>query len=79
MNNTVVPTTLSQEIDIMAAYHTISEVQISTILVVELANDNYEIVGNDRSFFLTGNDLSNYLNNLPASVKITYQFLEDFS
>ena len=63
----------------MAAYHTISEVQISTILVVELANDNYEIVTNDRSFFLVGNDLSNYLSNLPASVKVTYQFLEDFS
>ena len=63
----------------MAAYHTISEVQISTILVIELANDNYEIVGNDRSFFLHGDDLTNYLSNLPASVKITYQFLEDFS
>lgn len=59
--------------------HTLSEVQLSTILVVELANDNYEIVINNRSFFLAGNDLTNYLNNLPASVKITYQFLEDFS
>ena len=59
--------------------HTLSEVQLSTILVVELANDNYEIVINNRSFFLAGNDLTNYLNNLPSSVKITYQFLEDFS
>lgn len=59
--------------------HTLSEVQLSTILVVELANDNYEIVINNRSFFLAGNDLTNYLNNLPASVKVTYQFLEDFS
>lgn len=59
--------------------HTLSEVQLSTILVVELANDNYEIVINNRSFFLAGDDLTNYLNNLPASVKITYQFLEDFS
>lgn len=63
----------------MAAYHTISEVQLSTILVVELANDNYEIVADSRSAIVCGNDLSNYLNNLPASVKITYQFLEDFS
>lgn len=63
----------------MAAYHTISEVQVSSILVVELANDNYEIVIDNKSFFLAGNDLTNYLNNLPASVKITYQFLEDFS
>ena len=59
--------------------HTLSEVQLSTILVVELANDNYEIVINNRSFFLAGDDLTNYLNNLPSSVKITYQFLEDFS
>jgi hypothetical protein len=63
----------------MAAYHEQTTLQISTILVVELANDNYEIVTNDRSFFLVGNDLSNYLSNLPASVKVTYQFLEDFS
>lgn len=63
----------------MAAYHTISEVQISTILVIELANDNYEIVGGSTSFFLAGNDLTNYLNNLSPSVKVTYQFLEDFS
>lgn len=63
----------------MAAYHEQTTLQVSSILVIELANDNYEIVGNDRSFFLTGNDLSNYLNNLPASVKVTYQFLEDFS
>ena len=63
----------------MAAYHEQTTLQLSTILVVELANDNYEIVINNRSFFLAGNDLSNYLNNLPASVKVTYQFLEDFS
>ncbi len=59
--------------------HTFSEVQLSTILVVELSNDNYEIVIDNRSFFLAGNDLSTYLNNLSPSVKVTYQFLEDFS
>ena len=63
----------------MAAYHTISEVQISTILVIELANDNYEIVADSRSVIVCGTDLSNYLNNLSPSVKVTYQFLEDFS
>jgi hypothetical protein len=65
--------------EVVLEKHTFSEVQLSTILVVELANDNYEIVINNRSFFLAGNDLTNYLNNLPASVKVTYQFLEDFS
>lgn len=59
--------------------HTLSEVQLSTILVVELANDNYEIVTERHSFFLAGNELTNYLNNLSPSVKVTYQFLEDFS
>ena len=59
--------------------HTFSEVQISTILVVELANDNYEIVADSRSVIVCGADLSNYLNNLSPTVKVTYQFLEDFS
>ena len=65
--------------EVVLEKHTYSEVQLSTILVVELANDNYEIVINNRSFFLAGNDLTNYLNNLSPTVKITYQFLEDFS
>lgn len=63
----------------MAAYHEQTTLQISTILVIELANDNYEIIISEKSFFLHGDDLTNYLSNLPASVKITYQFLEDFS
>jgi len=63
----------------MAAYLTLSEVQISTILVVELANDNYEIIANNRSVIVCGADLTNYLNNLSPTVKVTYQFLEDFS
>jgi adenosine/AMP kinase len=63
----------------MAAYHELTTIQISSILVIELANDNYEIVGGNTSFFLAGNDLTNYLNNLSPSVKVTYQFLEDFS
>jgi hypothetical protein len=63
----------------MAAYHELTNLQISTILVIELANDNYEIVCGNTSFFLAGNDLTNYLNNLSPSVKVTYQFLEDFS
>jgi len=63
----------------MAAYLELTSLQVSSILVIELANDNYEIVSNNKSFFLVGDDLTNYLNNLPSTVKITYQFLEDFS
>lgn len=63
----------------MAAYHELTTLQVSSILVIELANDNYEIVANSRSAIVCGNDLSNYLNNLSSSVKVTYQFLEDFS
>jgi len=63
----------------MAAYHELTTLQISTILVVELANDNYEIVADSRSVIVCGSDLTNILNNLSPSVKVTYQFLEDFS
>jgi hypothetical protein len=63
----------------MAAYHELTTIQISTILVVELANDNYEIVADSRSVIVCGSDLTNILNNLPSTVKVTYQFLEDFS
>jgi len=63
----------------MAAYLELTSLQVSSILVIELANDNYEIVSNNKSFFLVGDDLTNYLNNLSPTVKITYQFLEDFS
>jgi len=63
----------------MAAYLELTSLQVSSILVVELANDNYEIVSNNKSFFLVGDDLTNYLNNLSPTVKITYQFFEDFS
>lgn len=63
----------------MAAYHTISETQIFSILVIELANDNYEIVSNNRSVILSGTSLSDYLTKLSPKVKVTYQFLEDFS
>jgi hypothetical protein len=63
----------------MAAYLELTSLQVSSILVIELANDNYEIVSNNKSFFLVGDDLTNYLNNLPTTVKVTYQFLEDFS
>jgi hypothetical protein len=63
----------------MAAYLELTSIQVSSILVIELANDNYEIVSNNKSFFLVGNNLTNYLNNLSPTVKVTYQFLEDFS
>jgi len=63
----------------MAAYLELTSLQVSSILVIELANDNYEIVSNNKSFFLVGDDLTNYLNNLSPTVKVTYQFLEDFS
>jgi len=63
----------------MAAYLELTSLQVSSILVVELANDNYEIVADSRSVIVCGADLSNYLNNLPPTVKVTYQFLEDFS
>jgi hypothetical protein len=63
----------------MAAYHELTTIQISSILVIELANDNYEIVADSYSVIVCGNDLTKYLNNLSPSVKVTYQFLEDFS